>query len=572
VTGSIPQAAAQDVFLFATVGRTDLRAVARDPNQKCWLVAVDLHVRRFHQYLLDHIGELDIRDEAEGKPRGDAAFDPATRTFRAFDSGAEPGTLGVTTLTPELVNGRIPVVAAKLGLVARRLREANLALAGAVIFDTRREHDDQEPIASAAVLGRWLAERFSLECGADVDRGKVAVIGVASGRESFSGTDALDRPLRREIVARIVEAIARAARNASGSVAWLALGGGPPPFKPVVEAAADLHFDGKTLDLDLQERRARADGGAALYIEPDVRAISRADALAVRFSAMRLVSVGDFWGADAMVRRAERDPIERRWIVRLRAWLGYLHGSLSWRDVAPLLQDGSSEWSQRFDARLRALHDTGDGSYPQCFRAALRAESALALGQVIDAAIWTCSLFDAVLMEFISKMPEVVEGPDPLKSEIRFAPGATVDARLTARASPQGPAPCLVSRGDNRYRVNIARQQNDLWLEVLGREPLTKLSAAIRTPQTGQQIAPYELRNMLTHRMPEAGQLAAIRSVFVEAGLWAPKKKARSFGEYVLGHGLVAEALQELGLEDPSSKAKGILTDFRRMIRNAPVR
>ena len=66
----------ESVLLFATVGRTDLRVLAKDEKGQLWRVAVNLHVRAFHQYLLDHADALDIRDEGEGKPREDATFDP----------------------------------------------------------------------------------------------------------------------------------------------------------------------------------------------------------------------------------------------------------------------------------------------------------------------------------------------------------------------------------------------------------------------------------------------------------------------------------------------------------------
>ncbi len=566
------------------VGRSDLRILARAPDGSPALVEITRRIRRFHDALLEGGLPATIVGEAPGTRRGDAEFDlesgriwaEPTAAERARGSAAATecnGKASRSVLTPDRdAADRLQILASKLGDVAASIERAkpNLKLVCAILFDTRRQGDEREPIAAAPLLGRWLAERLGLAYSEDagVAQGRVSVIRIATGNERIEGSGARDQPVRRKVAQRINDAIAGAADL--GNVAWLAIGGGVGSLKPVIEAAAALHFGDKVYQWPGQEWEKTS----SAHLERMSTLPQAAHAvLEVRALARQLIGAGDLAGASAAARRVEEDPAERPWVKRLEVLLAYLHGTMAWNDVLKVLQAESSKRATTLDAGLARLYGQPPKALPESLRPAIRAESALAMRQYVDAAIWTCALFDATLMESISRLDWVEAGPDPIYRRVRIRAGADIPEVLT-REDPPKQACMLPAR--NHARVYVARTGGDgnvlteRWLAVIDAQALRRFSNAVQGKDKGT-LSPYEVRNMIVHRMPTAAELKTLRQLFVDRDLWASKNAIHELGDAVLGQPLIRDVFAALGSPDPKSDLAAIVSALRRLIAEEPL-
>ena len=580
-------------YLFATVGVTDLRVPVRAANGGLLLVAINRNVRIFHQTLLDKRNEFKVVGRAPGvlleNPLRDGRFEEGGVFIegRNKDSQAER----LEPLRDEA--GRILLVAAKVRDVAERLQRPPIVrLVGATIFSTHRDNEPKEPIAAAELLGQWLAAECGLQFTSenldiprDIRAGLIHVAILARGSQRTDGGEAREQPVKRAIVNHVSSVVRAAAALKPDLDAWLALGGGIPSIKGIVEGAAELHFDGRTLDCEVPEGR---DPAKEYPIDRRELPLAAHDALRIRRDALKLLRTGNFAGAAAVATAAEGDPSERSWVRRVCAWHHWVQGGVAWADIESGLRDDCGDLTDPVDNTLRTLFGSIDGkapAYEKPLRAAIRAESALAMKQYVEAAVWTVTLYDALLMAHIGKLPFVASGPTVKPSVfVKTAPPESLTQPIPTQKSVKGKNhsvkgkqvmfdPCLEpdpNGGSGEWKVKTGGIWNVRWEDAISQAPLKTLRLALYHRSSGH--TPANLRHIIIHRASSQDDLASVPSVFVAARLWMPVDPDLQLGDHILASPIVAGALESTDYADAGTQFKKFIACLDALVLGLPVK
>lgn len=520
-----------DAVLFATVGTNDLQVVVeREGNAVRAEVARGL--RAWHEAMLD--GRLGYVVDASrvGLSRADGGL--------TFDAKS-------TTFSEEVVTDgeKIVLVPAKLAEVARSLA-SKYRVRAAVVFATRRERGvpktEGEPVAAGRILSAWLASEFALKAGVNVGElgdGIAGWVDILRGREQTDGTGR-DDATHDAAVARIDAVVREASRWWKDPSACVSPGGGMGEFKEPLVACVRYRFGhGRAW---VEQASQLASGGSAVWSSAEPTPTPM-ESFRAREHATQLIEAGDFTGAAGVVshllgtREAAwaRPVIEVAWYLMGRGALGTV------TDARPYLQP------------------LVDGGAPRCLLSAVRAEAALRGGRIPEAIAWTCTFFDAALLDFMEKkLCARRDDLDDLESKITIQPAA-----MPPPTSPLWHKGCLKDLNPpvpSSYRYNTNGKRGE-WLGFLGVVALNEYNTALEHPTHGRK--PRQLRNANTHALLLPAEMRRVEDVFVHAGLWNMAGAGAGGGRLLWPRSPANKVLEALGVSAPAGLYPGLVEDLR---------
>lgn len=516
--------------LFATVGTTDLQVVVEKGGEK-YRAAIGKNRRAFHEWAFEqgHRAPVDIDEFYAGLTGEEGSQSLALDWNEAAHCFNPTG-----SYKPLERDGKILFTPPKLALVAESLRkDPEIQVVAVILFNTRRSVSDKdpddfrkacsgEPTALGPLLSLWLTQFFGLEaCGTqswDIGLDKAGWVDILDGKmmQEGPGRDAYGN---REAMARIDKAAATAASWDRNAPLWsyVSVGGGMTLFKEPVKACVAYHFQGRTRSWQVPQYSSDP---ISVWGSPDEDLASPVDSFRGRNRARQLILKGDFAGAFHAVEHLINDQQETQWIAPLEHAANYLAGNLYPDPGLPPY-----------------LYRLADTLNPRCLLAAMRTEAALSSGmaRLSEAVAWTCTFFDAALLDFMERLGCVVklddfarlmtfdrDPPQILTDPIRFAPDRF------------GPG-CLRSRGGAGFTYGystIGYEVLQRWLDVISVQPLANLNQALDANDANGR-RPRDYRNIIMHSAVPRELMSQLAESFSSAGLWNLVKEAVSTEDLV---------------------------------------
>ena len=421
--------------------------------------------------------------------------------------------------------GSFDLCTPKLDAVLDDLEAKDMRVAYALILETRRDPEAEpgDPRAAGLVLARRLRERL----GESVEIHRTAFL---QGRERLEDQgDPRDAVVRREVVARIDEAVhAATAKIADGQVV-IATTGGFPRIAALAEEVVRLHVArGRSVELVEVADGRKAD-------PPTVdRAVARqsvpepAESYRARRHVLDLIEGGNLFGAWGAARHLDGDEVEMRWTCIVK-WLSYFAASLPIPDECdiPVLRHPK-----------------------KAIRAALRVEFALRAGDLPRAVHGTVAFFEAALWDHLgahltlhhdSKRRVYRCDPVPVKKLVRDAKSRSDDAKR--------PFEVVESDGDTWYRVFDGRVcAIRIAKHYLNNAALTNLGQALSDV--------WDLRNDVAHNEPTPARMDDACRQMVEAKLWSLEHR-------FLTQEVVRDVLAELCEKNPDRLCEDLIETVR---------
>ncbi|RJP34724.1 MAG: hypothetical protein C4527_01680 [Candidatus Omnitrophota bacterium] len=549
--------ASNPIVLIAAVGRTDLQVLVREiKTGKLYGSDVKRGMRAFHTDLLAGNRKYIVNpDSVPQMVAGDKPF-----LIRDQDTGLlRPDEEFKDTYEIVKENENLILVPAKLVEVLSALELQNYKIQGAILFNTDRTDPtlgsihQAEPFACGPILGKWLAYRLHLSFGENaiipdrVEPYQVQYVNYLDGSMKSPGTGR-DYPINRRGAQRVDVAIRTAgqwqAKKRELFSACVSVGGGIPDFKDVIRASADFHFHGRVFYLQDPEF------GDTKTVFINKIPPTPVESLRARHHAVQLIRSGDFTGAYAAVKHLDNNPADQWWIIKIRYAADYMIGLLSEEEKLP-----------DYLAHLIIPRT------PRCLTVGMRVEAALWAGRIPEAISWTCTFFDAALLDFIaeSQKPATL---DDMHKTIKYPCGMIPDSRLTSPASGRTKYSCLSNDYNDVYTYFIGGDCNKVWLDVLDSTALRHFDAALYPANKKKSDwIPSKLRNILMHGHAPRSVMEQAQQIFIDAGLWASQPPSQ-LGWYFLGQPMARDVLVELEVTDPEAKilyqqlVEGLCTDL----------
>ena len=441
-----------------------------------------------------------------------------------------------------LPSGAFDLCTPKLDAVLDDLDGKGVGVTYALILETRRDPEAErgDPRAAGLVLARRLRERLGE--GLDVQR-----TAILEGSERLEDRgEPRDAVVRREVVARLDEAVRDATAKIADGRVVVATTGGMPVIATLVEDVVRLYAGGAT-SVELLEV---ADGAKADPPTRD-RAVARrsvpepAQSYRARRHALDLIEGGNLLGAWGAARHLHGDEVELRW-TRVVEWLSRFAASLhvpAECDV-PLLQ------------------------HPRmAVRAALRVEFALRAGDIPRAVHGTVAFFEAALWDGLNERVERSEDPERrryFRIKNGEAPGGDKllregDGSDENRKRPfelketiGGVSWYWIYDGDGGPAARLAKR-------FLKREGLVAFDKALGSGSSGIRA----LRHDVAHDEPTPKLMDAARAQMRTASLWSDR-------DTFLSQPLVQDVLRELGEESPDHLCGDLVSTVRSRLLDAP--
>lgn len=535
---------ANPILLAITAGTTDLQPLIRDTEGNLFRanITVDVRrvdVRRFHEALLDNEFPVRISDHQEHErlpeipiwlPKGGGVDAPG-----AFDS-REPVWLDPEkTILGEFVreDGRLVLVAPKLGHVWRQIRDENAGLASVLVFTTRRDvaarFSSGEPIALGKVLTEWFGELCR-------DRADLRVVEYLQGHDLLEDLDR-GSPLSFTAARRIEAGLRKMQADHPDSPLTLANSGGPGVVKEFVLAAARLFFPFERISSALRTETGNAG--------PVPRWLSPADESRVRSVALWHVRHGGFVEAYGAALGFHDDPRAAHWVQPLYYAADLINRNLTVRGDPKIIP--------------RSLRRITEYQEVRCLIPALRTEAALQRGHWPEVINWTLTFFDAFVCDAIAACLPATACLDDRRRQIIFAGGEGPSPRLLAI-----PFPALTPQAGGRYEYDAMGPACDRWEEWIDWPELTALKDAVQGRQPGMQSTkPY--RNLNTHNRLTKTELDEACVVFRSNGLWAATTD--SPGGAFMAQPVVSAALARLlKIDSPAALYRELVADLERLL------
>lgn len=466
-----------------------------------------------------------VRQELDGKTCGILHDQIDQRKWRVVDPPVAKEKKKASVLPDGDLSLCTPKLDAVLNYFTNELGELPVA---ALIFETRRERDD-DPRFAGAVLAQRLRDRgvSQVQCHTFLE-----------GNEWFDDpANPLDAVVRRSVVARLDQAIAGVLEDVQPTQIFAATTGGMAAVNAVIEELSRLY--------------AASMGAAANVLEvPDAaiakqvdRAIEErfhpASGYRARWQALSLIEKGNLLGAWGAVEHIKNQP-GQEW-TRVVEWLAHFASSLPMPEdcTIPVLK-----------------HDR------MAVRAALRVEFALLAGDVPRAVHGTVAFFESALWDWLGEKTS----RHPSKRQFMFQvhlPNELVREQDTAKLA----ALSNTKKDENRKRPFIWKEKVDGvdWYQIddtavcanqiaeryLNLAGLTKFGKAVT-----QNIR--DLRNDVAHNEPTPQRMNGARTEMQQAGLWSKDDPPR-----FLIQPLVQDVLKELGISQPDSLCETLLAEVR---------
>ncbi|PDW00281.1 hypothetical protein [Candidatus Viridilinea mediisalina] len=488
-------------LLIMTTGRTDVQIVVNDENGVVRRELDDKTCGTLHNQIEQRAWR--VLDPPVAKAKGDKA------------SVLPAGDLALCT----------PKLDAVLNYFTNELRELPVA---ALIFETRRKKND-DPRFAGAVLEQRLYDRGISQ---------VQRHAFLEGNERFDDpANPLDAVVRREVVARLEQAIAGAIEGLKPTQIFAATTGGMAAVNAVIEELARLYAVPTGAKVDVLEV---PDAAIAKQVD---RAIEErfhpASGYRARWQALSLIEKGNLlgaWGAVAYI----KDQPGQEW-TRVVEWLACFASSLPIPDECDL--------SVLKHQRLAV-------------RAALRVEFALRAGDIPRAAHGTVAFFEAALWDYLgdktsrhaSKRQFMFHVPPP-NELVRENDSAKLAALSKTKKDENRKRPFIRKEtvdGVDWYQIDdTAVCANQIAEHYLKLTSLTKFGKAVT-----QKIR--DLRNDVAHNEPTPQLMNGARTEMQQAGLWSKDDPPR-----FLSQPLVQDVLKELGISQPDGLCEELLAEVR---------
>ena len=536
--------------LILTHGTTDLQILLCDSSGRRWRAVPDKDiVRNFHTWLLEHAPDADIVDVPSDvhDRKTEASFtdwDGERFTLRlrgenltAYPARTDEGRLQVLLpkIEPALSqwlaeetpsdNSAAPVQSSPM---SQALQDAGLRaspLRGVLVLSTDRGQDEQEPIATATFLKRWLAQKGVPDIVCQ------EVIFLRAGERLESD----DSPIAPKIAQRIEKAM-RDFYDSSSSTLFkptllVASMGGLPQIKPLLAEMAVLLAGAKARSLFKTER-----GAVGLLPRTAI------DALRVRRQCLEQVRSGALLDAWAMAAPFYHDPDARAWVHPLEQAARLLNGNpVGERVKLPALQ--------------RIIEHADKAS---CLLVAIRVETALLNERWLEAINGSLTFLEAAFHDAINLWAkDTLIKYDPKRRYMRFhkSPPSVLEkgALEPWKGRDAGPLSYQANTvGDAALRA---------WGVVLRRAPIERLRTTIHKSvqlAKGGNFKLADYRNFNTHGVMTQEEIDEALTRFMGTNLWSqgcnnPASRPKP-GKCFLGRGLVSDVIDDLtGLDDSSA-------------------
>lgn len=318
----------------------------------------------------------------------------------------------------------------------------------------------------------------------------------------------------------------------------------------------------------------------SVWVSPAEDLVSPADSFRGRAHARQLILRGDFAGAFHAVEPLIDDPEETEWILPLENAAKYFAGNLPFEPGLPPY-----------------LHRLADPDNPRCLLAAMRTEAALCMGlaRVSEAVAWTCAFFDAALLDFMERLPDVVDFDD----FARMISFAKEPPSLLTKPGPFGRdgSGCLDRRGADpgtyAYRYStLGGEIVKRWLNVINVGPLKNLNRSL-AKKDADGLQPRDYRNITMHSMVPQELMKRLVDGFTSANLWrvssddglsaedlvahwaigvTASEDPLSPGDHFLARDPIKGVLQELGFSDPVKLYRDLVDGLIQEMTNYEIR
>jgi hypothetical protein len=424
-----------------------------------------------------------------------------------------------------LPKGTFSLCTPKLDAVLRYLVEHDVAVVGALIFETRRDAEAErgDPRFAGAILAARLRQRGVAD---------VRQVPFLTGREHLEDrSHPRDAIIRREVASRIDQAVADYLQTVSPARVIVAVTGGLPAISSFVEEVVRFYAMTAMVDsLDVAD-------GAKATPPVDDRAVARsfspepAASYRGRRQALELIDKGNLLGAWGAVQRFHADEDEQWW-TRVIEWLACFAASL------PV--PGECDISVL------------KGGKPMAARAALRVELALRAGDIPRAVHGTVAFFESALSDKLG--PHLTPYGEP-KRRLYIVDPAPEESLVFSKGNEhpddrKRPFEEIVDNGVRCYRlIYDATRDERLAKRYLKWDALHKLG----TTMAGRV---RDLRNDVAHNEPTPQLMSEARATMTEASLWSPD------GQF-LTQPLIQLVLRDLGEQNPEQLCNDLLSIVR---------
>lgn len=522
-------------LLLVTCGDSDLQVVVPGNEGDCLVRLGPDTQRAIHERLLS--GQLAY------EMRADAARLPNCGNRKLWESEGKLtiGDSPETAIDHVLPDDKLPLVPVKLAGIERlfRNRPVQEKPDTIVVFNTRRTHRRDEPIAAGRILARWLAEIFGLRL---VTHGEDFQAGTALALDYIDDTVPADSDRGRSVnpaaVQRIDDILSRVPPDSVRGVTF-SLNGGIPAYRDQIRACARFRFeDARFYDC------LRANDPENGLVTAQTRMLLPSDSFHARREVRRLVRTGDFHGASVVASQFVDQRDEKPWAVATRRAFRFLDGQLQTGVTVAGLPKAFA-----------------DDQPPRCLLAAFRAEAALRAGRVLEAVLWSSTFPDAAYIDLLERL-EFVAGVDEIQRRLFPREGHKFPARLIGAAGSGKP---IIIDGPNHVYLNSHPQRERFYpffprraaraLREYHKALGTEVSARVaRGPQNRTpRIRLRQIRNVISHGALPADTTNWVIQSFRNAGIW------RDAEPFLLGNDHVRDLIASITGHDPGAIYEGLV-------------
>jgi len=533
----------EEIVLFISAGRTDLKLLTVDGENQYASVEISKgNQRDFHQWLRDYPEKYVVKHI------------PDEQTPVLYQQCQHSIGLKVDENVLRLQGEhnlklffdqqeRCIVVPVKLGRIIAQLQEQQqFQISAAVVFNTHRYADNhfasEEPFACGPVIARWLAACFGLTFSETQQpaSGQSVWVDLLTDNEH---QETADKSVNPSVINKLANTF-QVFSNDSSFYAVLCGTGGIPRFKTLIRDSAYFYFDNRCLLAEDTEQNNSPliTPIASLHVTPE-------QSFALRASVAKLISSGDFLGAEAAIRHVQ-DQEHLAWTVPIKMVADFFRGS----DIHSYLATNPSQLSQLL---VDICHCNKRSILP-----ALRTEAALQSKAWTEALGWTSTFYDAALLDAIEKLLDGWGNRYYVKINDRdvtfYLPNFTLENHprssddLNIPKDMLGEKGPLKKRGKLFYLLDTMGENEKKWLKEIKCDAMTQFNKAFYK-QTSPFLSPAQYRNICTHGLLKSDELNKAIEVYNQQELWGLIND-NTEPPYFLSQPLIADILKHVGADN----------------------